>query len=488
MSNLLYSWIFLVTLFQILSSTNTVLASGQCLDDQRALLIQLKNTVTFNRTISIKLVTWNQSEDCCIWKGIACDRSGHVTGLELDNESISGGIENSNSLFGFQYLQRLNLAFNRFNNIQIPSVIYNHVNLTYLNLSNAGFVGQIPIGVSNMTRLVTMDLSTQFPGIQQLKLENPNLTTLVQNLKELQGLYLDGVNISAPGNDWCQALSSSLPNLSKLSLSRCHLSGPIDSSFSQLHLLSVLRLDNNDLSTTIPEFFANFTRLTSLSLSSCSLQGFFPDKIFQVPTLQNLDLSNNELLNGNLPQFPQRGSFRRIILSYTNFSGPMPDSIGKLVMLSSIDLSHCNFSGQLPSTMTYLTELIYLDLSFNNLTGFVPLFNMSQKLTYIDLSHNGLNGSLSSRHFEGLNDLVYMNLGYNSLSGNIPSVLFVLPSLQKLRLSNNQFGGQVNESSTMAAYGGGVEARRRSRGVGSEAAAGTAAMCADIEKVCKQES
>ncbi|KAL2509959.1 receptor like protein 7 [Forsythia ovata] len=446
MSNLLFSWIFLISLFQILSGRNTVLVCGLCLDHQRSLLIQFNKSITFNPTVSIKLVTWNQSEDCCTWNGIVCDSSGHVISLELDNESISGGIENSTSLFGFQYLEKLNLAFNRFSNSQIPKGIYNLANLTYLNLSNAGFVGQIPIEVLRMTRLVTLDLSTLFPGFEPLKLENPNLKTLVQSLKELRELYLDGVNISAPGSDWCPALSSSLPNLSNLSLSNCHLSGPIDSSFSQLRHLSVLRLDKNNLSTTIPDFFANFSKLTSLSLSSCSLQGFFPEKIFQVPTLQNLDLSNNELLKGNLAQFPQRGSFRRIILSYTNFSGTMPDSIGNLGMLSRIDLSNCNFSGHLPSTITNLTEIVYLDISSNNLTGLVPLFNMSKKLTYIDLSRNHLSGSLSSMHFEGLNDLVYMNLGYNSLNGSIPPALFALPSLRRLLLYNNQFGGEVNES------------------------------------------
>ncbi|CAI9779203.1 unnamed protein product [Fraxinus pennsylvanica] len=346
---------------------------------------------------------------------------------------------------GLNYLERLNLAYNRFNNIQIPKGIYNLANLTYLNLSNAGFTGQIPFEVSRMTRLVTLDLSNLFPGKQPLKLENPNLKKLVQNLKELRELYLDGVNISAPESEWCKALSSSLPNLSNLSLSNCLLSGPLDSSLSQLQNLSFLRLDRNNLSTKIPDSFENFPKLTTLSMSSCSLQGFFPDKIFHLPNLQNLDLSNNKLLDGNLPQFPGGGSLRNLILGYTNFSGSLPDSISNLGLLSWIDLTNCSFSGLLPSTITNLTEVVYLDFSWNKLTGLLPHFNMAKKLTHIDLSFNGLTGSLSSMHFEGLNDLVYINLGYNSLNGSIPPALFALPSLQKLKLSNNQFGGQVNE-------------------------------------------
>ncbi|GKV22030.1 hypothetical protein SLEP1_g31933 [Rubroshorea leprosula] len=66
-----------------------------------------------------------------------------------------------------------------------------------------------------MASLVTLDLSFEFLMVGgSLKLENPNLVMLVWNLKELIHLYLDGINISAQGKEWCQAnLSSSLLNL-----------------------------------------------------------------------------------------------------------------------------------------------------------------------------------------------------------------------------------------------------------------------------------
>ncbi|KAK6125985.1 hypothetical protein DH2020_040293 [Rehmannia glutinosa] len=361
---------------------------------------------------------------------------------------ISGGIDNSTGLFGLRYLENLNLAFNTFNSIQIPTGLQNLTNLAYLNLSNAGFGGQVPIEISRMKNLVILDLSSLFPGLEPLKLENPNLKMLVQNLTGLQELYLDAVNISAQKNDWCQALSSSLPNLRNLSLRDCDLSGPLDSSLSRLRLLSVLRLDRNNLSTTVPDFFANFTNLTILTLSSSDLTGPFPEIIFQVPTLQTLDLSNNMLLSGTIKQFPRSSSFRSIVLSYTSFSGSLPDSIMNLRMLSKIDLSNCNFTGPIPITMANLTELVYLDFSVNNFTGLIPMFQMSKKLSYIDLSRNSLKGSLSSMHFEGLSSLVYMSLRYNLLSGSIPNSLFGLPSLQRLQLSNNKFSGPINEFST----------------------------------------
>ncbi|KAK4833400.1 hypothetical protein QYF36_004225 [Acer negundo] len=134
-------------------ASHVVLVAGQCQNDQLSFLLQLKSSLNFNGSQSVHLVKWNQSTDCCNWSGVDCDAGGRVIGLNLSNESISGGIENSTDLFGLQHLQRLDLAYNRFNGSQIPSRLANLSNLTFLNLSNAGFAGQIPIAISSLTRI-----------------------------------------------------------------------------------------------------------------------------------------------------------------------------------------------------------------------------------------------------------------------------------------------------------------------------------------------
>jgi Leucine-rich repeat (LRR) protein len=98
------------------------------------------------------------------------------------------------------------------------------------------------VEISRLTRLVTLDISTLYFTMIPLKLENPNLKMLVQNLSEIKELYLDGVNISAQGNEWCQAISSSLPNLRVLSMSDCYLQDCPDSSLQKLQSLSIIRL------------------------------------------------------------------------------------------------------------------------------------------------------------------------------------------------------------------------------------------------------
>ncbi|EYU26682.1 hypothetical protein MIMGU_mgv1a000464mg [Erythranthe guttata] len=446
----LLSSLFFMFLFHQILSCVILGVSGQCLNDQRSLLLQLRNDLVFNPAFSTKLVQWNQSVDCCKWNGVLCDTNsgGRVISLELDNESISGGIHNSTALFGLRYLEKLNLAFNSFASIPIPKGLQNLTNLAYLNLSNAGFGGQVPVEISTMTSLVSLDLSNLFSGADPIKLENPNLRTLVRNLTGLTELYLDNVNISAQKSDWGLALSSSLPKLTNLSLRSCLLSGPLDSSLSHLHSLSVIRLDGNNLSTTVPDFFGTFSNLTILTLSSCSLEGPFPETIFQVPTLQRLDLSRNILLSGTISHFIPNSSLTTVVLSYSNFSGSLPDSVSNLEMLSRIDLSNCQFSGLIPSSLDKLTQLVYLDFSFNSFTGPIPLFHRAKKLSYIDLSRNSLTGSLSSVHFDGLSSLANINLVLNLLNGSIPPSLFALPSLQKLQLSNNRFSGKVEDFST----------------------------------------
>lgn len=438
------AWVFLIPFVVNLFGVDMVLVFGQCQSDQQSWLLQLNSSLVYNANQSVHLRSWDRNTDCCRWSGVECDRDGYVVGLNLSSESISGGIENLTGLFNLQHLERLNLAFNQFSTSPIPFGLGNLANLTHLNLSFAGFIGQVPVEISRMTKLVVLDLSSRyFLGSPSLKLENPNLKMLVQNLSELRQLYLDGVNISAQRSDWCQALSSSLPKLQTLSLSSCFLSGPIHSSLAGLQSLSEIRLDQNNLSSPVPEFLAELKNLTILCLSSSNLVGTFPAKILQIPSLQRLELTQNELLGGTLSEFHPNMSLQILMLRDTNFSGKLPTSLGNLKNLSTLELTGCNFTGQIPASIMKLAQLVHVDLSANKFTGPVPSLDMSKNLRYLDLSRNDLKGNISSIDWHLLENLVNLNLGYNSLGGNIPPSLFQLPLLEKLQLDNNQFNGTL---------------------------------------------
>ncbi|XP_070024652.1 receptor-like protein 32 [Nicotiana sylvestris] len=309
MRSQMFSQLFFILLLSICNKMNDAMAanSSKCLEDQKMLLLQLRNNLTYNSEVSTKLVKWDQRIDCCQWQGITCNDAGQVIGLDLSYESFSGSI-------------------------------------------------------------------------------NP-----LANLK----------------------------------------------------FLSVIRLDVNNLSAPIPEFFLDFSNLTVLSLSSCNLIGEVPQRIFQVPTLQTIDLSQNEMLGGSLPEFPSNGSLHTLDLSYTGLSGSIPTSIENLSMLSHVDLKLCNFTGPIPSSMENLTQLSYLDFTWNSFTGSFPTFKLSKNLTSIASAGNNLTGISSD--WEGHENLKYLDLGNNSLSGLIPASLFYLPSLVGLNLANNKFSGKITE-------------------------------------------
>ncbi|XP_057435271.1 LOW QUALITY PROTEIN: receptor-like protein 40 [Lotus japonicus] len=441
-------WLCIIFLycFWIYLSVDITVASGQMVDDQdRQLLLKLKNSLKFKFENSTKLVSWNPSTSCSEWGGVTYDEEGHVTGLDLSGESIYGGLDNSSSLFNLKNLQRLNLASNSFNSA-FPSGFNNLKKLTYLNLSQAGFMGQIPLGISHLTRLVTLDISLSSLYDQLLKLEILDIQKFVQNFTRIRQLYLDGISIRAQGHEWCNALLL-LPSLQELSMSNCNLSGPLDPSLARLENLSFIRLDQNNLSSEVPETLANLPNLTTLQLSSCGLTGVFPEKIFQVAKLSVINLSFNKNLYGSFPDFPSGASLHTLIVSNTGFSGELPVSMSNLRQLSILDLSSCQFNSTLPRSISKLGEITHLHLSFNNFTGPIPSLNMSKNLIHLDLSHNAFTGSIASVHLEGLRKLVLIDLQDNFLTGSVPPSLFTPPLLQSVQLSNNNFQGRLSEFS-----------------------------------------
>ncbi|KAK1412428.1 hypothetical protein QVD17_33673 [Tagetes erecta] len=411
---------FSIPFYLIFFGLHTSLVSGQCQVNEHSTLIQLKNTVQFDSSLSTKLVSWNpNATDCCNWRGVTCNVNGQVIGLDLSSETISTGIDDSSVLFNLKNLESLNLAANSFKFIEIPSRIGSLTGLSYLNLANSGFSGQIPEELSRLSRLEVLDLSN--PNgfyVIPLKLEKPNLAGLVQNLTRLRRLYLDNADLSAQNFDWCRSLSSSLLNLEVMSLSNCQLSGPLDVSLQKLKSLSIIRLDENNLNCSVPDFFANYKNLTVMKLSFCNLSGTFPNKVLQLQKLQILDLSSNENLYGSLPNFPINGSLQTLLVSGTKFAGVIPESIGNLKNLSEIVFRYTNFSGGLPKALQNLTQLEYIDLSFNSLSGTIP-----------------------SAHFQNLKNLVLIDLSFNGFIGSIPSSLFALQNLEHIMLCNNNFEG-----------------------------------------------
>ncbi|XP_058111947.1 receptor-like protein 35 [Magnolia sinica] len=416
--------------FASVNTSKALSTQNQCIEDHFSALLHLKQGFNFSAEYTMTtLSSWNpDNRDYCSWEGIMCDgATDHVTRLDLSELNIFGRIDFV-SLFCLQSLQRLNLASNYFDPSPIPSGFEHLTSLTHLNLSSLQFYGQIPLEISRLTTLLSLDLSyneyTNGSYVEYLKLENPNIGAFVQNLWSLRELHLDSVNISARGSEWGLALSSALPHLHKLSLRYCGLSGPIHPSLSKLHFLSELHLSGNNLSSAIPK------------------------SIFRLPNLQTLDVSYNSLLSGSLPS--SLASLRNLVhldLSSNGFSGPIPSSLFSLPSLRELHLQCNQFSGQLgefQNASSSLLEIIHLNE--NKFQGPIPrsVFQLT-KLTELFLNSNSFNGTIPSFYGNALHNCIKLDFSNNSLSGTIPSSFFSLPSLEELYLPDNQFSGQLDE-------------------------------------------
>ncbi|KAK8960104.1 hypothetical protein KSP40_PGU007106 [Platanthera guangdongensis] len=431
--------LFLFFLFVFLAGAPSVVVfvSG-CLPVERSALLDLRKGFSSSR-----LESWIPNTNCCRWEGVLCESgSGNVVVLDLSYQRISGMIDSS--LFNLTSLRVLNLAYNLFDESPIPSFGWERLeNLTHLNLSNTGFVGQVPVSIARLKNLVSLDLSSFYgsAGLSpSLEIRRQDLEPLLEGLAGLTALYLDGVNISAAGEQWCGALAKFLPKLEQLSLVACSLSGGIGFSLSKLKSLTLIRLEHNNLNSNVPDFFVNFTSLSELRLGYCGLEGLFPQDIFQIGNLTVVDVSYNPMLSGTLPDFTKNSVLESLMLTHTNFSGNLPETIGNLKNLKTVDLSTCDFSGKIPSSIWNLTELINLDFSNNGFSGPIPSFQPSSSAAETARKQNQTPGSVPIK-------LTRLDLHNNSLSGPIPDVLFNLPLLRSLLLGQNQLFGQIPEFS-----------------------------------------
>ncbi|KAE8714528.1 Detected protein of unknown function [Hibiscus syriacus] len=447
---------FLISLFSCFlslvfsfSPSQSHLPKQYCLDDQRSSLLQLQHDLYYapKFTFTSKFELWDPNTDCCSWEGVTCDDAiGHVIGLDLSYKNLSGTFH---SIFDLHHLQRLNLAGNNFNTTLLSYGFNELQNLTHLNLSSSCFHGQIPMEISYLTRLVSLNLSYQGDcywrngddyDLSTLRLEKPSFKTLIKNLRFLRELHLDGVDISTHSAKWCETTSLVLSDLQVLSLSNCGLKGPLCPSLSKLGFLSKLILDGNPISYLPPNFLKISSHLVSLSLADCSLRGHFPTEILLLPKIQSIDLSYNWGLEGHLPEFPTNSALRSLLLYETNFSGKLPESIGNLKLLRDLTLGGCNLFGSIPSSVANLSHLVNLDLFHNNFRGSIPssLFTLPS-LRILSLVENQLVGKIDEFPNASFSLIEEIHLGNNYLTGTIPKSILQLPRLEVLYIGDNSF-------------------------------------------------
>ncbi|XAR51994.1 Non-specific serine/threonine protein kinase [Bertholletia excelsa] len=228
------------------------------------------------------------------------------------------------------------------------------------------------------------------------------------------------------------------------------LSGEISPSLLDLKHLSYLDLSmNNFEGTPLPSFLGSLTELRYLNLSGASFSGKIPHSLGNLSSLLCLDLSSYSQAEGNdLTWISGLPSLKYLNLGGVDLSKAASSWLQIVNMLSSLSELHlyqCQLTNLPPSFPSInFTSLSVLDLANNGFNSTIPswLFNLSS-LTQLDLSSNSIHGALPDE-FEELISLHKLDLSDNSLlEGQLPRSLGKLCHLQLLKLSVNQFTGEL---------------------------------------------
>ncbi|KAF5785546.1 putative leucine-rich repeat-containing, plant-type, leucine-rich repeat domain superfamily [Helianthus annuus] len=495
---------FLIPFYLIFFGLDMMLVSAQCQINQHSVLIQLKNTLQFDSSHSTKLVSWNpNTTDCCTWGGVTCSINGQVIGLDLSNETISSGINDSSVLFNLKNLESLNLAENDFHLRKIPSRLGNLASLLYLNLSNSGFSGQIPGELSLLTRLDTLVLSSnklegEFPRsifeLQKLSillLSSNNLSGTVSmedfqdRLSNLTTLDLSYNNLSIITSDNI-TLVNHFPNLSILRLASCNLlKFPNPGNQSRLTLLD---LSNNKIEGNIPKWICNASYLKILDLSNNRLNGTIPQCLIEFGrNLAVLDLAHNDLIGQIEGTFPSNCGLNILDLRGNSLEGKIPQSLVNCTMLQFLNLANNMMNDTYPCSLGDNTKLRGLVLRSNRFHGSMRCGqNQHDKwsnLQILDIAHNSFSGvvpaefllqwrammtgtvvytaiDISDNQFSGvipltigrLKALYFLNVSHNEFTGSIPPSIGDLSQLETLDMSTNKLTGEIPYSLTRLSF------------------------------------
>ncbi|MED6159919.1 hypothetical protein PIB30_046750 [Stylosanthes scabra] len=456
--------------------------SIECIPSEREALLRFKHHLV---DPSNRLSSWNASNpNCCHWDYVVCSNiSAHVLELHLNSstddfaqydflidiladERYDFGGEINDSLLELNHLKYLNLRHNDFGDMQIPTFLFAITSLTHLDLSNAGFIGEIPHQIGNLSNLLYLDLSS-YGVYGKLPHQIANLTKLIHlglwsdydklfventqwpsgGLTSLEYLDLSGANLSK-SFDWPQSMQA-LPSLQELRLLDCSLADdykqPSKLNFSSLISLSI---------SIAPKWISHLNKLVSLRYGSDyfgRIGGPIPDRIQNLTLLDTLDLSFNSL-SSHIPDWLYGLHHLKVLnLRENNLAGTISKALGNLTSLVTLDLSYNQFEGAIPTSLGNLTSLMTLDISNNQFEGGIPT-SFGKLCNLRDLSFSNLK---CNQHFyeiiQVLIPCVSLKLktlvAYNSqISGHLTNQLGMFKNLEHLGLAGNKINGEIPQS------------------------------------------
>ncbi len=245
-------------------------------------------------SINTGTIKWNQSSPIEQWQGVGVeivDGQRRVVFLDLHDSQLSGKIpsaiteltaleyldlsgnllsENITNLSALTRLQVLDLHNNNLSGV-LPDHFTSLKNLTYLSLGKNSFYGEVTEKISQLNKLIVLDLAEQKNSIS-----NP------------------GFSGNIPSS-W-----TTLTNLKYLYLHKNSFSGRIPQYFTSFNKLIHLTMDDNNLIGEIPSGFGNIASLEYLSMKKNSLTGSIPSDLLLNPNWEQWKSQIIEQQGGSL--------------------------------------------------------------------------------------------------------------------------------------------------------------------------------------------
>ncbi|KEH33696.1 LRR receptor-like kinase [Medicago truncatula] len=387
-----------------------------------------------------------------------------------------------------EFLSYLDLSFNKFDAIRIPSIHHNITrssNLLYTDLSlNQGPTLHMdslhwlsPLSSLQYLNLNGIDLHKEtnwlqvlntLPSLLELQLSGCNLNNFLIN-PSIEYLNLSSiVTLYLSNNDFTSHFLVDFlisPKISPmLTFTRAIYMGPIPYGIGQLAHIQDLDLSKNQLQGSIPSTLGNLSSLIFLSIGSNNFSGEISNLTFsKLSSLDSLQLSNsNFAFQFDLDWVPPF-QLSNLYLAHTNPGSNFPSWIYTQKSLQNLDLSNSGITLVDTKKFSRLIERIpgflilsnnsivedisnltlicsYLLLDHNNFTGGLP--NLSPMALTVDLSYNSFSGSIPDS-WKNLRELGLLNLWSNRLSGEVLGHLSDLKQLQHIILGENEFSGNI---------------------------------------------
>lgn len=362
----------------------------------------------------------------------------NLKALRLNNNNLTGKVPDS--LGNLSKLEYFYLHENELKG-EIPESIGDLTSLTLLSFRGNDFIGSIPQSIFNISSLQIVDMSIN--GFSGTFPKDMGI-----NLPNLENLFMDSNRIT--GN--IPIFLSNATKLVNFFLTENDLQGSIPSEFGKLMNLEWFEFEYNRISGNFPFSIFNISSLQILKARHNYLEGGVPPDIgTRLPNLQEIFLSHNQF-SGEMPSTICNASkLVSLEISNNSFNGPVPLMLGNLVHLRQLKFQH-NLMVSEPrsqyldflSSLVNCRDLEYLIIESNPLNGILPesIGNLSSNLKVIDAARCKIKGVIP-KGIGNLSSISFLGLANNDLEGKIPSSFVGLQNLERLYLTRNKLVGTV---------------------------------------------